>query len=147
VYGYPEAVRRAETVHARRVARQRYQVPGVDDPRVGAILAVLVPGRRPAPFVVDPVGHVGFADRDRVGNGERHPAGVQVPEEFPRGTGTVGADQDLLPKQRAAGVEKVPGSWAVAASKTRMWSSALFAPALPGRSRAARISPMPSPVP
>ena len=40
-------------------------------------------------------------------------------------------------------VKKALGSWESAVSKTLMWSSALFACALPGRSRAARISPVP----
>jgi hypothetical protein len=34
------------------------------------------------------------------------------------------------------------GTWARAASSTVMWSAALFAPALPGRSRAVRNSPV-----
>jgi hypothetical protein len=44
-------------------------------------------------------------------------------------------------------LKKLSGSWAAAVWKTRMWSSALFAPALPGRSTQARISPEPLPAP
>ena len=44
-------------------------------------------------------------------------------------------------------LKMLSGSWAAAVWKTRMWSSALFAPALPGRSTQARISPEPLSVP
>lgn len=42
---------------------------------------------------------MGLADRQGVAGGELHPEAVQMPVELPRGPGTVGADQDLLPGQ------------------------------------------------
>lgn len=93
-----------EQFRARRVIGERDDVGGVDDPRIGPVVSGLVQGRLPVLLVADPVDHVALAERQGVAGGELHAKAVQVPEELPRGPGTVGADQDLLPGQYPASV-------------------------------------------
>ena len=72
-----------EQVRARRVIRERDDVGGVDDPRIGPVVPGLVQGRLPILFVGDLVDHVCLAERQGVAGGELHAEAVQVPEELP----------------------------------------------------------------
>lgn len=64
-----------------------------------------------------------------------------MPEELPRGPALSVWTRAFSPPKVPVSSKKISGSWATAVWKTRMCSSALFAPALPGRSTQARISP------
>lgn len=96
-------------VRSRRVIAERDDVGGVDDPRIGAVVACGVEGWLPVGFVFQPVHHVGFAGRQRVRRGELHASIVEVPEKLPGRSGTVGADEDSVPDQGTCFVEEAVG--------------------------------------
>ena len=58
----------------------------------------------------------------------------------PHDDGSVDHDRDVVTRVVTGGDSA--GSWAMAASRTVTWSATVFAPALPGRSIAASISPV-----
>lgn len=79
-----------------RVALELDDLGCVDDPRIVALVSVLVQGLLPMLLVIDPVDEALVGDRQRERGGELQPQGVQVVQEFAGGPGAVGAHQDPL---------------------------------------------------